>query len=125
MPFELLTMCTSREDVSVFMTGGRTDTVGASGSALRTYVHRASRETAVRTSEFQHNAVTNLTRICGVLLDMLDSSNSSVSLYKRTAALGVCVELQVLGSFHYRNWSGLEFYRALISLQRRRLRRAR
>ncbi|KAG7389156.1 hypothetical protein PHYPSEUDO_010958 [Phytophthora pseudosyringae] len=98
MAFELLATCTSQEDVGVFMYQWLKRS-GAPGSALRTYVQLATREGAAGTSEFLQDAVTNLTKIRGVLLDTLDSAGSSVSPYELTAALGVCVRLQVLGSF--------------------------
>ncbi|UIZ22012.1 hypothetical protein KXD40_008890 [Peronospora effusa] len=98
MTFELLTTCTSREDGTVFMYQWL-KRHGAPGSALRTYVQLASREAAVGKSEFQHNAAANVKKICSGVLDTLDGSNSSVSPYEMTAALGVCVGLQVLGSF--------------------------
>ncbi|CAI5742052.1 unnamed protein product [Peronospora destructor] len=98
MTVELLTTCTSREDKTVFMYQWL-KRHGAPGSALRTYVQLASREAALGKSEFQHNAAANLKKICSGLLDTVESSNSSVSPYEMTAALGVCMGLQVLGSF--------------------------
>uniref|UniRef100_H3HE48 EF-hand domain-containing protein n=1 Tax=Phytophthora ramorum TaxID=164328 RepID=H3HE48_PHYRM len=74
--FELLTTCTSREDMGL-----------------------ASREAASAVSAFQQDAVGSLTKIKAVLLDTLDSTNATVLPYELTAALGVCVGLQVLGSF--------------------------
>ncbi|KAL3664746.1 hypothetical protein V7S43_010494 [Phytophthora oleae] len=96
MAFELLTTCTDRKDVSVFMYQWlKRD--GAPGSALRTYVQHATRDTAA-TGEFSLDVVANLTKIRGILLDTLDAT-SNVSRYEVTAALGACVGLQVLGSF--------------------------
>ncbi|GMF34385.1 unnamed protein product [Phytophthora lilii] len=98
MAFELLTTCTSREDVSVFLYQWlKRD--GAPGSALRTYVQLASREAVGANSEFQQDAAANLTKVRGVLLATLDNVDKTVSPYELTAALGVCVGLQVLGSF--------------------------
>ncbi|KAG6969202.1 hypothetical protein JG688_00005426 [Phytophthora aleatoria] len=94
---ELLTTCT-REDVSVFMYQWL-KRGGAPGSALRTYLQLASREIASGTSEFQQDVVKNLTIIRRMLLDTLDTSSSNESPYELTAALSVCVGLQVLGSF--------------------------
>ncbi|CAH0521536.1 unnamed protein product [Peronospora belbahrii] len=93
MTFELLTICTNREDMILFMYQWL-KRHGAPGSALRTYVQLASRE---GTSKFQHDAVANLTKMCGMLLDTLDIPD--VSPFELTAALGVCIGLQVLGSF--------------------------
>ncbi|KAG6959349.1 hypothetical protein JG687_00008852 [Phytophthora cactorum] len=94
---ELLTTCT-REDVSVFMYQWL-KRGGAPGSALRTYLQLASREIASGTSEFQQDVVKNLTIIRRMLLDTLDSAISNESPYELTAALSVCVGLQVFGSF--------------------------
>ncbi|KAL4117724.1 hypothetical protein PRIC2_011710 [Phytophthora ramorum] len=96
--FELLTTCTSREDMGVFLYQWLKKD-GAPGSALRTYVQLASREAASAVSAFQQDAVGSLTKIKAVLLDTLDSTNATVLPYELTAALGVCVGLQVLGSF--------------------------
>ncbi|KAE9358592.1 hypothetical protein PF008_g2638 [Phytophthora fragariae] len=98
MVVQLLTQCTSREDVAVFLYQWlKRD--GAPGSALRTYVQLASREATGTSSEFQLDAATNMAKIRGVLLDVLENVDASVTPYERTAALGVCVGLQVLASF--------------------------
>ncbi|KAJ8577564.1 hypothetical protein ON010_g1647 [Phytophthora cinnamomi] len=72
---------------------------GAPGSALRTYVQLASREATATTGDFQQEAATSLAKIRAVLLDTLENADLKSSPYELTAALGVCVGLQVLGSF--------------------------
>ncbi|POM60599.1 hypothetical protein PHPALM_30521, partial [Phytophthora palmivora] len=68
---ELVTTCTKLEDVGVFMYQWlKRD--GAPGSALRTYVQLASGDMSGTTSEFQQEAIANLTKIRGVLLDTVD-----------------------------------------------------
>uniref|UniRef100_M4B2C1 RxLR effector candidate protein n=1 Tax=Hyaloperonospora arabidopsidis (strain Emoy2) TaxID=559515 RepID=M4B2C1_HYAAE len=115
MAFELLTSCSSREDMLVFMYQWlKRD--GAPGSAVWTYVQFACREAAAGTSEFQQHAVANLKKSWDVLLDTLDSRNVSVMPYKSTAALAVCVGLQVLGSFPLTESDRIRILRSLDAL---------
>ncbi|KAG6577961.1 uncharacterized protein IUM83_19816 [Phytophthora cinnamomi] len=98
MALQLLTDGMSRQDVAVFLYQWlKRD--GAPGSALRTYVQLASREATATTGDFQQEAATSLAKIRAVLLDTLENADLKSSPYELTAALGVCVGLQVLGSF--------------------------
>ncbi|RLN48524.1 hypothetical protein BBJ29_007905 [Phytophthora kernoviae] len=113
--FELLTKCISAKDVSVLLYQWlKRD--GGSGSVVRTYVQMATREPAIPPSEFQHAAGENLAKIQKVLLNTLDQTTSTASTYELTAALGVIVGLQVLGSFPLEEADRIRLLRSLDDL---------
>ncbi|CEG47895.1 hypothetical protein L916_07455 [Plasmopara halstedii] len=96
--FELLTACTNRGDVIVFLYQWlKRD--GAPGSALRTYVQLSTRDdmTSDSVSDFQSAAVNSLDFVRRVLLETTSSTN--VPMYELSTALNVCVALQVLNAF--------------------------
>ncbi|KAF4320879.1 hypothetical protein BBO99_00005176 [Phytophthora kernoviae] len=113
--FELLTKCISAKDVSVLLYQWlKRD--GGPGSVVRTYVQMATREPAIPPSEFQHAAGENLAKIQKVLLNTLDQTTSTASTYELTAALGVIVGLQVLGSFPLEEADRIRLLRSLDDL---------
>lgn len=112
--FSLMTKCTEQQDVAVFLYQWMKRD-GAPGSALRTYVQLATREAAVPPSDFQRRASESLATIQKLLLDTLDQG-SLASPYEVTAALGVCVGLQVLGSFPLTDADRMRLLRSLDAL---------
>ncbi|RLN92398.1 hypothetical protein BBJ28_00019808 [Nothophytophthora sp. Chile5] len=116
LAIELLATCTTPKDASVFLYQWL-KRGGAPGSALRTYMQLASRDAATGgSSSFQQTASGNLTKLRDVLLGTLSQTSPAVTPYELTTTLGVCVGLQVLGSFPLGDAERLQLLHSLNTL---------